>query len=399
MPMNARQARINLVLCSILHGLNHYGVIFYKPMYPSMSSYFSLNSISELTTRMTILYAGYGIANFLSGLFARKISLRLILFFGSLLMSTATLMVSFVHHDSYNFTIILVFLIGIGGGVYHPAANTLVTTSYEGKPGLALGILSFGSAIGFVVAPFIGEYVGERHLGFQALFMLSGCVGIAFSILFLFFVKDHAPIKEQASTAKKGSTALFALIIFLFCIPVTIRELSNWSFYEISPFWVAYGFSNGITVSLVQSMQYLPGLIVQPLTGKLCDKFGSHNIILVTFSMIGIGLILFSIPNIAALWTAMIFFGIGMSTSTVSSETYMTKLADKNRRALVYGIIISVGMAIGGYCAGFSGMVIDHFGRTSVHGYNVWFILSGSAVIISTTIFIAVTKILRKQHR
>jgi MFS family permease len=395
--MNLYNARMNLIFCSILHGLNHYGMIFFKPMYPSMSSYYSLGSISEITTRMTILYTGYGIANFLTGLFARKVSLRLILFFGNILMCASALCVAFVPTDKYPITVALVFLMGLGGGTYHPAANTLITSSFEGKPGHAIGLLSVGSAFGFVLAPFIGEYVGENLLGFRTLFMITGITGLVFSFLFLCFVKDHPPVHEPKQIPVKNDRGLFALSIFIICIPVTIREIAVWGFYEVSPFWVKSGFSHGVTVSMVQSMQYIPGLLIQPLTGKLCDRFGARNMVMITVSMTGLGLILFSIPDSIGLWFAMVLFGAGVSSSTVAGETFMAKLATKHHRALVYGIVLSVGLAIGGYCAGFSGTAIDFFGRTVPTGFNLWFISIGLAMIISTTAYIYVERIIKKR--
>jgi sugar phosphate permease len=80
--MNRRSALVNLVFCSVMHGLNHYLIIFFKPMYPMMTDHFGLTNVAEITTRMTIIYLGYGISNFVSGLLSRRFSQKLILFFG-----------------------------------------------------------------------------------------------------------------------------------------------------------------------------------------------------------------------------------------------------------------------------------------------------------------------------
>jgi MFS family permease len=387
-----KQTILNLGLCSAMHGLNHYLLIFYKPMYSSIGNYFQLNTVSGITTRMTIIYAGYAISNFISGLLVKRIGFKLMLFLGMLLMSLAAFLVYFVPSHSYFVMVSLIFLMGLGGGTYHPAANTLATASFEGKAGQAIGILSIGSAIGFVMAPFIGEYIGAKGIGFQTLFLISGIAGIVFSLVFLLFAQDHQLVEEKAANNQNNSSSIpkgkvLALAIALLCIPVTIRELAGWSFYEITPFWVKYGFSKGITVSLVQSMQYLPGLLVQPFTGKLCDKLGTKKILVINFIILGLGLILFSFSNIIILWFAMFLFGIGMSSSTVSSETYIAQLVTSKNRALVYGIVLSFGLGIGGMLAGVSGLVVDIFGREVATGYRVWYFSCGAALILSIFVY------------
>lgn len=402
--MNKKQALINLGLCSVMHGLNHYLLIFYKPMYSSIANYFQLNTVSEITTRMTIIYAGYAISNFITGLLVKRLGFKLMLFLGMLLMSIAACLVYFVPSQSYFVMVGLIFLMGLGGGAYHPAANTLATASFEGKAGQAIGILSIGSAVGFILAPFIGEYIGARGIGFQTLFLISGVAGVVFSFLFLFYARDYKIIEEKAVINRPNGSLIsngkvLALAIGLLCIPVTIREIAGWSFYEITPFWVKYGFSKGITVSMVQSMQYLPGILVQPFTGKLCDKFGAPKVLVVNFIMLGLGLILFSVSNTAVLWIAMSLFGIGMSSSTVSSETYMAHLAVRKNRALVYGIVLSFGLGVGGMLGGVSGLVVDFFGRKVATGYQVWYFSCGAAIILSLLIYAVIGKLKKGERK
>jgi len=363
-----------------------------------MSGFYGLSDVSSLTVKATIIYAGYGSANFISGFLSRKYSRRIILFIGMLVMSLAVMMISFVPSGSFNLTVLLIFIMGLSGGVYHPAANTFATAMYEEKKGHAIGMLSIGSALGFVLAPFAGEYIGNKLLGFQLLFFICGFAGFIFSFLFLIFVKDDGirpeifKLKEISATHSRGKIYSFAFLLILVCIPVTLKEISNWSFYEITPFWVNYGFSRGITVSLIQSMQYLPSVFIQPFVGKLCDRFGSEKITFITFILCGIGIALFSISNIFTLWLAMIVFGAGMGSATVAGETYMADLTTVKNRSLIYGIVLSASLGIGGTVSGISGWVVDIFGKRNVTGYNIWYILSGSLLVLSAFLFILIEK-------
>jgi len=390
--MNKRNALINLALCSTMHGLNHYLLIFFKPTYPEMTHYFGLVNIADITTRMTIIYASYAISNFAAGLLSRRFSLKMILFFGMLLMSISTILVAFIPPNKYNIVVLLIFLMGLGGGTYHPAANTLITSCYEGKPGHAIGMLSIGAAIGFIIAPFVGQYVGLKWLGFRKLFLISGSISLLFDLVFLTMAKDREKIENYTCEYPSAYNPLpggriLAIAIVLICIPVTVREILGWSFYEVTPWWVKNGFSGGITIGWVQTMQYMPGIIVQPLTGKLCDRINPLYMVMFTFCLMAAGAILFACSVPIAVSLGLLVFGVGACASVVASETYMATLASPNNRSLVYGVALSVGLGLGGLIAGVSGCVVDFFGRQNVTGYRLWFISVSAGLILSTFIY------------
>lgn len=187
--MAARQyLRRNLFLCAVLHGFNHYLLIFFKPLYPEMAAYFNLHSVYELTTRLTLAYFGYGLSNLFTGIFAARLNLKKLLFWGMCLMSLSTILMAFVGPSDYPLAVILIFFMGLGGGVYHPAANTMITNMAEERRGRSLGALSVGSALGFVLAPLIGTYVGSDLIGFKMLFLGSGLLALLFSLVFIFFL-------------------------------------------------------------------------------------------------------------------------------------------------------------------------------------------------------------------
>jgi MFS family permease len=399
--MRNKQLTLNLVFCSIMHGLNHYLLIFFKPMYPLMSDYFKLNTLAGLTTRMTIVYVGYGIANFLSGWLSRYFSKKLILFWGMLLMSLSTIGLAFIPGDQYTCFVIIAFFMGLGGGTYHPAANTLITLSFEGKPGYAIGVLSIGSAVGFIAAPLLGEYLGLKLWGFKTLFLVSGLLSCLFTLVFLLNVREttNGEANEKAArrlvpaSQEKTLQPGFWLIIVLVSIPVTLRDLINWSFYEITPFWVANGFSGHIPIGIVQAMQFLPGLLVQPLTGKLCDKLGASGVVVVALLVTGLGANLLCGSEPVILWAGLILFGIGMSSSVVAGETYMATVVPPAFRSLIYGIALSIALGVGGGLSGVSGWVVDLFGKTQITGYRVWFFITAGLAILAALTYLFIYRL------
>ncbi len=379
--MDKKTLRLNLILCSILHGLNHYLLIFYKPMYPLMAGYFGLDNVADVTTRLTIAYAGYGIANFLTGILARRINLKYILFGGMLLMSLATAAMALIPSGSYGVFVFLAFLMGLGGGTYHPAANTLMTSLHEEKHGHAIGVLSIGSAVGFITAPLVGARLGNELLGFQPLFLISGLAAFLYAWLFLFFLRGVTSLPHHHPDPGKRERVfpkkILILIIVFLAVPTVIRDIINWGYFEITPYWVLHGFSHGIGVDWIQLMAYLPGLVVQPLAGKLCDRLKPLTVVVGTFALTSVGHILlgFNAPGLA--WTGLVLYGAGLSAATVANETYMASLVSARSRGLVYGIVLSLALGVGGYLGGSSGWIVDAFGKTAVTGYRIWFIGMG----------------------
>ncbi len=367
-----------------------------------MADFFGLSAVANLTIPLSAIYVGYGLSNFLTGILARKYSLKYLLFFGMVLMSISTMLFAFVPAGSYGLSIILIFLMGLGGGTYHPAANTFMTTLYEERQGHAIGILSIGSVTGFIVAPLVGTHIGRDLIGFHALFLASGTVSLLFCFLFLFFVKDitvsHAKTLDAVLETKKPlPVKAFAFIIILLCIPATLRDLMGLGYYEITPFWVDNGFSSAIGIQIVQLMAYAPGIIVQPLTGKLCDRLGSVRIMAVTVLVCCVGHAALALILPVAAWFGLILYGVGMSASTVAGETYMASVVTRKNRGMVYGIVLSVSMGVGGFLGGTSGWVVDQFGKTNAAGYQLWFVGMGILLAASLVVYPIIERI-RKKH-
>ncbi|MBN2354113.1 MAG: MFS transporter [Spirochaetales bacterium] len=389
MHLDARAIRLNLVLCSILHGLNHYLLIFYKPMYPQMASFFGLTSVAEVTTRLTVAYLGYGLSNFLTGVLAKRVNLKYVLFGGMVVMSLSASAVAFAPAAGYGWAVLFAFLMGLGGGTYHPAANTLMTSLYESKQGHAIGMLSIGSAVGFAAAPLIGTHLGRDILGFRCLFLASGLAAFLFAWIFLAFVRSVPPLGKRPAAEDKNQAngltkAALAIVIVLLAAPALLRDTMNWGYYEVTPYWVDNGFTHGIGVDVIQLMAYLPGLLVQPLTGKLCDRFGPFAVVIATFAVMSAGYVFFAFPSPVLLWLGLACYGIGLSATTVANETYMASIVSAGSRGIVYGIVLSFALAFGGFLGGASGLIIDHFGKHSLLGYRFWFagmgILTGASI-------------------
>jgi hypothetical protein len=238
-------------------------------------------------------------------------------------------------------------------------------------------------------------------IGFQNLFALSGVTAFLYAFVFLFFLRGVTSLKRHETvpdgTRKRFSGRVMALIIIFLAVPTVIRDMINWGYFEITPYWVLYGFSGGIGIDWVQLLAYLPGLVVQPVAGKLCDKLKPLTVVVAAFMITSMGHIMLGIGGLPVVWTGLVLYGIGLSAATVANETYMASIVNARSRGLVYGVVLSLALGVGGYLGGASGWIVDAFGKTAVTGYRIWFIGMGVVNAVSILCYTVIERLRNRQ--
>jgi MFS family permease len=79
---------------------------------------------------------------------------------------------------------------GLAGTLFHPAANALVTAHYPRSPGMAIGLLSIGSALGFYAGPRFSGWRAMHANSWQTPLVEAGVVGLAVAIVFLLIARE-----------------------------------------------------------------------------------------------------------------------------------------------------------------------------------------------------------------
>ena len=96
----------------------------------------------------------YGVSQLPAGWLADRIGPRIVLTIGVAGAGVAGLLIGFA--PTYVMLVILLVVLGMSGGGYHPAAAPIVSDSVEAKNrGRALGLHQVGGSISFFLAPLI----------------------------------------------------------------------------------------------------------------------------------------------------------------------------------------------------------------------------------------------------
>jgi MFS family permease len=181
------RSHLTLALITLLHMFTHaYGTIL-VPLYLPMRDDLNLSGVGAVSMIVTVYTLVYCLCSVLAGMLADHGNRKVLLGVGLIVNATAILLMGLTRR--YELLIMLGVLAGLAGTLFHPSANALSTAHYPKSPGMAIGILSIGAAIGFFAGP---RYAGWRAQStvWQTPLVEAGIVGIVFGFLFLFVAQE-----------------------------------------------------------------------------------------------------------------------------------------------------------------------------------------------------------------
>jgi MFS family permease len=181
------RSHLTLVLCTLLHAFTHaYGTIL-VPLYLAIAADLELWGVGAATLIVTIYGLTYCLSSYPAGVLADRFNRKALLGIGLIVNALAILLMGLTRR--YELLIALGVLGGLAGTLFHPAANALSTAHYPKSPGMAIGLLSIGSAIGFFSGP---RFAGWRAdaAGWQTPLVEAGVFGIVCGVLFLLVAKE-----------------------------------------------------------------------------------------------------------------------------------------------------------------------------------------------------------------
>ena len=162
--------------------------------------------IGLVATMFTLIYGILvPVAGFIGDLLRRK----WIIFFSLLLFSVGTLFTGI----SNGIVLLIVFRsITTGGGeaFYYPAATSLLGQFHQKTRAMAMSIHQTSLYAGIVASGFIAGYIGENY-GWRMSFLTFGLVGILWSLVVLWKVKDTPMPKDEKKVNETKTT--FAEIV------------------------------------------------------------------------------------------------------------------------------------------------------------------------------------------
>ncbi|WP_054841895.1 MFS transporter [Vulcanisaeta distributa] len=217
--------------------------------------------------------------------------------------------IGFLIHDLY-LVYISVVLAGVGAAYYHPIGSALLSATYGGTAGSALGINGAFGSLGRTLYPLIGSvlvFAGAVSAVFNLwiLALVTFIVGLVVLLYGIYIFDVNAYERKNKGDPPSNSRALKASIM-LIALLFLITLLRNTAGQGIQTFLGIYinkvlGIKLSVTYGEVLSVLLASAIVGQPVLGWLSDKVGRRLIAsLSTFA--------FAILFIAFIYTGNLIF-------------------------------------------------------------------------------------------
>ena len=359
--------------CSVLHIINDGYISSLSILLPFIAVDLNL-TYAQSGFLKTASHGAISATQIPAGIFAERIGDILILGIGTTWFSLSYM--GLILAFSYPLALILIFSSGVGGGVYHPVGTALVSNVYPAeKAGPAISTLNFFGDVGKVLFPALAGILVIR-IGWGASCAVLGTIGLAASILYLFFFRSDIGTKRKPTTpkmeAQKGShtkwltfqgwgiaqPTQFTLYSILGLLDNGIRAAVTTFLAFLIKIRVEAGAVGGL-----MSLTFFGGALGKLLCGMPIQKLGIKKIILLTELLMILGC--FALPSVPSGWVIVLFlplfgFMLNGTSSVIYVGTAPTLNAEFRSRGYALHYTLSfIASATTPYLAGFVGDTYD----------------------------------------
>lgn len=286
------------------------------------------------------------------GLLADRVGKKRMLVAAASVFATAPLL--YLVAPSALWLIPIRFFHGIATAILGPVSSAIILSEYRESKGAKLGIYSSATLVGRSLAPVVGGAVMSLFVSlqegwnFRVVYVGTFLLALPVLALALAMPKDRV---GAAAMEKLGLRDFFAsLAAFL-----GNRRLSATALVEAATYFVYGGFETYLPLFLqksglptyqigfIFSLQILAMALSKPLFGKLSDNIDRRMQVLGGIVALGAAFALIPLAGgIVAATVVGIVFGLGLSFSTVATNTYVSDVADEEKLGASMGALSSI---------------------------------------------------------
>lgn len=336
-----------------------------------------LISATNFGRLMAIFLWIYALMSPLSGMIADRLNRKKLIVVSLFVWSGVTLAMGYA--ENMNQLYILRAVMGISESFYVPAALSLIADYHRGKTrSLAIGFHTSGIYLGQAFGGFGATLAASSS--WQFTFQLFGVVGMCYSLVLIFFLKEKKTyttdnsdekrtIKEELSMAFKGVGILFSniafwVILFYFSAP----SLPGWATKN----WLPTLFSESLNMDMEHAgplstmTMALASLVGVLLGGYISDRWVQKNIkgriytgvIGLAFTLPALSLIGYG-SGLVQIVAGAILFGLGFGIFDVNNMPILCQFVPSRYRATGYGLMNLAGISAGAIITNELGKALD----------------------------------------
>lgn len=344
----------------------------------------------------------YGFLSPFGGFFADRYSRKKVIVFSVMVWSAVTVWTGYA--TSFQEMLAARFLMGVSEACYIPAALALITDYHKGRTrSLATGLHMSGLYAGLALGG-MGGYIAESW-GWRYGFHIFGVIGVIYSVILLYVIKDHkaAPgeteTEEDVSTGKISLTGALKVLFsktsfYILLIYFAVLGIVNWLVYGWLPTFLKDHFHLNLGEAGISATGYIQigSFIGVILGGILADRWTRKNnrgrlyILIIGFTLGAPFLFLMASTAVFSIAImAMLIFGLARGFNDANMMPILRQVADSRYIATGYGFLNFLSTIIGGLMVYVGGALKD-----AQIDLSIIYQVSAVAMLLATWLLFAV---------
>lgn len=318
----------------------------------------------------------YGIISPFGGYFADLYSRKKVIVFSVMIWSAVTMWTGYA--QSFQEMLIARVIMGISEACYIPAALAMITDYHRGRTrSLATGLHMSGLYAGLALGG-LGGYIAELY-GWRYGFHIFGIVGIFYSFILLYALKDakpecleseniDAPAVEKINLAGAFKALFKVSSFYILLFYFAVLGMVNWLVYGWLPTFLKDHFNLALGEAGISATGYIQigSFIGVILGGVLADRWATKNkkgrlyMLIIGFSLGAPFLILMASTAIFGIAIiAMIIFGVARGVNDANLMPILRQITDSRYIATAYGFLNFLSTIVGGLMVYVGGVLKD----------------------------------------
>ena len=333
----APQPRRTLIFASVTHVWNDLFFALFYPLLPLIKDDLDL-SFTEVALLKSVYAGALAAFQVPAGLLAEQVGEFWLLIGGNIWVALGLIGMAAV--PSYLFLLAMTLIGGLGGGMQHPPATSMVSRAYDDRGrATAVGTVNFAGDLGKMAAPAIALLVAVNY-GWRAAMRTVGVAGIVFMALLAFVrrsVETGAP--PAAKTGVRGEdddATQMGAFVALSGIGFLDSGLRGAALTFLPFIMEDKGMSAGQMLAML-IVVLAGGAIGKYVCGRLSDLYGSLRVIWGTKALTALLLLAILPTPPLALVPLMLVLGIGLNGTSSALYATVASFVPRRRRARMYG--------------------------------------------------------------
>jgi MFS family permease len=360
------------------------GLFIVAPLLPAIIESLEITPASA-GLALSLMWALNAAAQYPGGRLADQLTHKTVLFASGCCSVVGALILS--APSSYWFFVIGIAILGVGAGMYRPAAIAYADSVSTSNRGVVLGVLTSSSNAAGVTGS--GLAVAAVALASWRSVYAVVVILVGLNLIFVHrWIRESYRLSFQSLAVRKtgvrllGSSRTRRIVLTYTAFALVWQGVTSFlplyleSSKGFSPTLASYSFA----------LVFLVGIVMTPLAGTIGDRIGHPKVAVFSTSLATVGLLWLTIANqISVSVTGLVVFAIGASAFWPSMDALtMAHFVDSSKGG-DFGAVRTIFLVIGSAAPTYVGVVAEHY------SYSIAFlglvVCLGACTVLGVTLF------------